>query len=84
MEGTNKQHVQEVVHAVEELYFFHQYQEAADLAGKVLKESRGLDCVDDFLYVLLVCALHDRTDVLVDLSRSLAGDDHETVQTSNT
>ena len=43
MEGTNKQHVQEVVHAVEELYFFHQYQEAADLAGKVLKESRGLD-----------------------------------------
>ncbi|KAH8171416.1 hypothetical protein LIA77_08183 [Sarocladium implicatum] len=43
VEGTNKQHVQEVVHAIEELYFFRRYQEAADLATKVLKESRGLD-----------------------------------------
>ncbi|KAK0387341.1 hypothetical protein NLU13_5654 [Sarocladium strictum] len=43
VEGTNKQHVQEVVHAVEELYYFRRFQEAADLAERVLRESTALD-----------------------------------------
>jgi hypothetical protein len=34
----NKQHVQQALHAVEELYFFRRYQEAADLAAKILNE----------------------------------------------
>jgi hypothetical protein len=34
----NKQHVQQALHAVEELYFFRRYQEAADLAAKILGE----------------------------------------------
>jgi hypothetical protein len=34
----NKQHVQQALHAVEELYFFRRYQEAADLAAKILDE----------------------------------------------
>ncbi|KND86341.1 hypothetical protein TOPH_09031 [Tolypocladium ophioglossoides CBS 100239] len=33
--GANKQHLQEVVHAVEELYFFRRYQEALDFLATV-------------------------------------------------
>ncbi|KAM0523910.1 hypothetical protein ACHAPE_001163 [Trichoderma viride] len=34
--GANKQHVQEVLHAAEELYFFRRYQEVVDLVSRVL------------------------------------------------
>ncbi|POR37241.1 Uncharacterized protein TPAR_02555 [Tolypocladium paradoxum] len=33
--GANKQHLQEVVHAVEELYFFRRYREALDFLATV-------------------------------------------------
>ncbi|KAL7909111.1 hypothetical protein GGI35DRAFT_480690 [Trichoderma velutinum] len=42
----NKQHVQEVIHAAEELYFFRRYQQVIDLVSKVLDlegEKGGLD-----------------------------------------
>jgi hypothetical protein len=35
--------VQEVVHAIEELYYFRRFQEAADLAERILRESEGLE-----------------------------------------
>ncbi|KFA61407.1 hypothetical protein S40285_03579 [Stachybotrys chlorohalonatus IBT 40285] len=42
--GANKQHIQEVLHAVEELYFFRRYQEAVDFIVKVLHgASQALD-----------------------------------------
>ncbi|KAL6864064.1 hypothetical protein J3F83DRAFT_187109 [Trichoderma novae-zelandiae] len=42
----NKQHVQEVIHAAEELYFFRRYQHVIDLVSKVLAiqgDKGGLD-----------------------------------------
>ncbi|KAM0261866.1 hypothetical protein ACHAQJ_002069 [Trichoderma viride] len=42
----NKQHVQEVLHAVEELYFFRRYQEVVDLVSRILApeaDKGGLD-----------------------------------------
>lgn len=42
----NKQHVQEVIHAAEELYFFRRYQQVVDLVSKVLdleRDKGGLD-----------------------------------------
>ncbi|KAL6702280.1 hypothetical protein J3F84DRAFT_28778 [Trichoderma pleuroticola] len=42
----NKQHVQEVIHAAEELYFFRRYQQVVDLVSKVLHlegDKGGLD-----------------------------------------
>ncbi|EHK25667.1 uncharacterized protein TRIVIDRAFT_19500 [Trichoderma virens Gv29-8] len=42
----NKQHVQEVIHAAEELYFFRRYQQVIDLVSKVLAlegDKGGLD-----------------------------------------
>ncbi|KAL7933266.1 hypothetical protein V8C35DRAFT_281088 [Trichoderma chlorosporum] len=42
----NKQHVQEVIHAAEELYFFRRYQQVIDLVSKVLTlegDKGGLD-----------------------------------------
>ncbi|QYS97573.1 hypothetical protein H0G86_004800 [Trichoderma simmonsii] len=42
----NKQHVQEVIHAAEELYFFRRYQQVVDLVSKVLDlegDKGGLD-----------------------------------------
>ncbi|KAL7810331.1 hypothetical protein V8C44DRAFT_332971 [Trichoderma aethiopicum] len=42
----NKQHVQEVVHAAEELYFFRRYQDVIDLVSRVLAlegDKGGLD-----------------------------------------
>ncbi|UKZ75054.1 hypothetical protein TrVFT333_002726 [Trichoderma virens FT-333] len=42
----NKQHVQEVIHAAEELYFFLRYQQVIDLVSKVLAlegDKGGLD-----------------------------------------
>lgn len=42
----NKQHVQEVIHAAEELYFFRRYQHVIDLVSKVLAlegDNGGLD-----------------------------------------
>ncbi|KAL7949429.1 hypothetical protein V8C42DRAFT_310872 [Trichoderma barbatum] len=44
--GANKQHVQEVIHAAEELYFFRRYQDVIDLVSKVLVlegDKGGLD-----------------------------------------
>ncbi|KAL7926082.1 hypothetical protein ACQKWADRAFT_281721 [Trichoderma austrokoningii] len=44
--GANKQHVQEVLHAAEELYFFRRYQELVDLVSRVLTpegDKGGLD-----------------------------------------
>ncbi|KAL9479669.1 hypothetical protein ACSS6W_004455 [Trichoderma asperelloides] len=44
--GTNKQHVQEVLHAAEELYFFRRYQDVVDLVSRVLApegDKGGLD-----------------------------------------
>ncbi|PON28171.1 hypothetical protein TGAM01_v202665 [Trichoderma gamsii] len=44
--GANKQHVQEVLHAAEELYFFRRYQEVVDLVSRVLTpegDKGGLD-----------------------------------------
>ncbi|RFU81193.1 hypothetical protein TARUN_1039 [Trichoderma arundinaceum] len=42
----NKQHVQEVLHAAEELYFFRRYQDVIDLVSQVLTlegDKGGLD-----------------------------------------
>ncbi|KAF3073323.1 hypothetical protein CFAM422_004297 [Trichoderma lentiforme] len=42
----NKQHVQEVIHAAEELYFFRRYQQVVNLVSKVLDlegDKGGLD-----------------------------------------
>lgn len=42
----NKLHVQEVIHAAEELYFFRRYQEVVDLVLRVLAlegDKGGLD-----------------------------------------
>ncbi|KAH7164715.1 hypothetical protein DER46DRAFT_661844 [Fusarium sp. MPI-SDFR-AT-0072] len=39
-----KMDIQEVIHAVEEHYFFHRYREAEQLAGDALKDGQGLDC----------------------------------------
>ncbi|KAF4977784.1 hypothetical protein FZEAL_5750 [Fusarium zealandicum] len=41
--GASKMNVQELVHAVEELYFFRSYKEAAQLASDALDGSDGLD-----------------------------------------
>ncbi|CCT68348.1 uncharacterized protein FFB20_00321 [Fusarium fujikuroi] len=38
-----KMDIQEVIHAVEEHYFFHRYREAEQLAGEALKDGQGLD-----------------------------------------
>lgn len=40
--GVNKLYVQEVLHAVEELYFFGKFHEAAEYASRVLREADGL------------------------------------------
>ncbi|EGR45085.1 uncharacterized protein TRIREDRAFT_68948 [Trichoderma reesei QM6a] len=42
----NKQHVQEVIHAAEELYFFRRYRDVIDLVSRVLAlegDKGGLD-----------------------------------------
>ncbi|KAL2687053.1 hypothetical protein Neosp_004604 [[Neocosmospora] mangrovei] len=41
--GASKMDIQEVIHAVEELYFFRRYHEAAQLATEALSGSDGLD-----------------------------------------
>lgn len=44
--GANKQHVQELLHAAEELYFFRRYQEVVDLVSRILTpegDKGGLD-----------------------------------------
>lgn len=41
--GTPKLHVQEIIHAVEELYFFRKYDEAVKFVDQVLYGSKGLD-----------------------------------------
>ncbi|KAJ4144030.1 hypothetical protein NW765_001183 [Fusarium oxysporum] len=38
-----KMDIQEVIHAVEEHYFFHRYREAEQLAADALKDGQGLD-----------------------------------------
>lgn len=38
-----KMDIQEVIHAVEEHYFFHRYREAEQLASEALKDDQGLD-----------------------------------------
>ncbi|KAH7255453.1 uncharacterized protein BKA55DRAFT_688469 [Fusarium redolens] len=38
-----KMDIQEVIHAVEEHYFFHRYREAEQLAGDALRDGKGLD-----------------------------------------
>ncbi|PNP80650.1 hypothetical protein FNYG_06249 [Fusarium nygamai] len=38
-----KMDIQEVIHAVEEHYFFHRYREAEQLAVEALKDGQGLD-----------------------------------------
>ncbi|KAF5696713.1 hypothetical protein FMUND_15621 [Fusarium mundagurra] len=38
-----KMDIQEVIHAVEEHYFFRRYKEAEQLAGEALKNGQGLD-----------------------------------------
>lgn len=46
--GANKQHVQEVIHAAEELYFFRRYEECISFLEQVLegsKEGLGKDAV---------------------------------------
>ncbi|KAF5003278.1 hypothetical protein FDECE_10178 [Fusarium decemcellulare] len=41
--GASKMDIQELLHAVEELYFFRRYQDAVQLAGDALSGSNGLD-----------------------------------------
>ncbi|RSL86153.1 hypothetical protein CEP51_002977 [Fusarium floridanum] len=41
--GASKMDIQELIHAVEELYFFRRYHEAAQLATEALAGSGGLD-----------------------------------------
>lgn len=44
--GASKMEIQELLHAVEELYFFRRYQEAIDFSARVLNgDSR--DALDD-------------------------------------
>ncbi|KAF4943941.1 hypothetical protein FGADI_13022 [Fusarium gaditjirri] len=38
-----KMDIQEVIHAVEEHYFFHRYREAEQLAADALEDGQGLD-----------------------------------------
>ncbi|KAJ6780611.1 hypothetical protein PWT90_03495 [Aphanocladium album] len=41
--SASKMDIQEVLHAVEELYFFRRYQEAVDFSGEILQgDSRGV------------------------------------------
>ncbi|KAK9445457.1 hypothetical protein VB005_00568 [Metarhizium brunneum] len=44
--GTNKMRTQELIHAVEELYFFRRYQEGADLVKRAL-ENGGAETLDN-------------------------------------
>lgn len=41
--GASKMDIQEVIHAVEEQYFFRRYKEAEQLANDALSTSDGLD-----------------------------------------
>ncbi|CEI67260.1 hypothetical protein FVEN_g5831 [Fusarium venenatum] len=41
--GASKMDIQEVIHAVEEHYFFRRYKEAEELAKEILSTSTGLD-----------------------------------------
>ncbi|KAJ3526652.1 hypothetical protein NM208_g11084 [Fusarium decemcellulare] len=41
--GASKMDIQELLHAVEELYFFRRYHDAVQLAGDALYGSNGLD-----------------------------------------
>ncbi|KAL6922136.1 hypothetical protein ACHAP8_003605 [Fusarium lateritium] len=41
--GASKMDIQEVIHAVEEHYFFRRYKEAEELAKEILSISTGLD-----------------------------------------
>ncbi|KAM0215928.1 hypothetical protein ACHAPA_008535 [Fusarium lateritium] len=41
--GASKMDIQEVIHAVEEYYFFRRYSEAEHLASDILVASEGLD-----------------------------------------
>ncbi|KAF4467942.1 hypothetical protein FALBO_5176 [Fusarium albosuccineum] len=41
--GASKMDIQELLHAVEELYFSRRYQDAVQLAGDALSGSNGLD-----------------------------------------
>ncbi|KAM0239920.1 hypothetical protein ACHAPO_002894 [Fusarium lateritium] len=41
--GASKMDIQEVIHAVEEHYFFRRYKEAEELANEILSISTGLD-----------------------------------------
>ncbi|CAF3518647.1 unnamed protein product [Fusarium graminearum] len=41
--GASKMDIQEVIHAVEEHYFFRRFKEAEELAKEVLSTSAGLD-----------------------------------------
>ncbi|KAH7325818.1 hypothetical protein B0I35DRAFT_474552 [Stachybotrys elegans] len=47
-DDSKKAQIQEVMHAVEELYFFRRYQDAIDLVNKVLDPDQG-GMVDDAL-----------------------------------
>ncbi|KHN96587.1 uncharacterized protein MAM_05530 [Metarhizium album ARSEF 1941] len=44
--GPNKMRTQELVHAVEELYFFRRYQEGVDLIARAL-ENGGAEALDN-------------------------------------
>ncbi|RFN47253.1 hypothetical protein FIE12Z_8537 [Fusarium flagelliforme] len=50
--GSSKMDIQEVIHAVEEHYFFRRYKEAEQLANDALSTSTGLD--KDSMQVLKV------------------------------
>jgi alkylhydroperoxidase family enzyme len=39
--GANKQHLQELIHAVDELYFFRRHQEALDFIARILSGGDG-------------------------------------------
>ncbi|KAF7542927.1 hypothetical protein G7Z17_g11160 [Cylindrodendrum hubeiense] len=41
--GASKQHIQELIHAVEELYFFRKYDRAVQFIRDALSSSDGLD-----------------------------------------
>jgi hypothetical protein len=43
----SKPQAQELLHAVEELYFFRRYSEGVDFVRKVLGEGGGADGLDD-------------------------------------
>lgn len=42
MKNPSKPELQNVFHAVEELYFFHRFEEALDFLGRVLEGPEGL------------------------------------------